>query len=290
MNYIKEMNAFFDWLETNPSEATTQLLWFHLMGIANKSGWPEWFTVANITLQAKVGISENTLIKHRNYLKQSGRIEYQNLGKKKAGKYRVIQFTPQFTSNNEVIYAAIPAAIHAVNNEVNYSALFKEDFTKLNNLYFIPEDAKDRLRMLLNTCRISGAGIDGLETIYSYLGQVEIEVIEKALKKSEGKPVNWFVKVINGFMQEGKTTAESISVVPKAGDPPKEFKHNKFNKGFSNKPKISIIGDGNKNEPMSEENRYRATLMARHLDGENLNDKELELLYVKLESSGGGDD
>jgi hypothetical protein len=216
MNYIKEMNAFFDWLETNPSESTTQLLWFHLMGIANKSGWPEWFTVANLTLQAKVGVSENTINKHRNYLKQFGRIDYINLGKKKAGKYRIIEFT----SNNEVMYAAKSAVIPAVIDEVDYSALFKEDSTKFNSLYFIPEEAKDRLRILLNTCRISGAGIDGLETVYSYLGQVEIEVIEKALKKSEGKPVNWFVKVINGFISEGKYTAESIKTIPKGGDPP----------------------------------------------------------------------
>lgn len=286
MNYIKEMNAFFDWLETNPSESTTQLLWFHLMGIANKSGWPEWFTVANLTLQAKVGVSENTINKHRNYLKQFGRIDYINLGKKKAGKYRIIEFT----SNNEVMYAAKPAVIPAAIGEANYSALFKEDFTKLNNLYFIPEDAKDRLRMLLNTCNISGAGIDGLETVYSYLGQVEIEVIEKALKKSEGKPVNWFVKVINGFMQEGKTTAESISTLPKTGDPPKEFRHKQFSIGFSNKPKIPIIGDGDKSVPLSEEERHRLRLMARHLDGETLNDNELELVYAKLESLGGDGD
>ena len=111
MNYIKEMNAFIDWLETNPLEATTQTLWFHLMAIANKSGWPEWFAVANPLLQAKVGISENSLNKHRNILEQKGRIEYRNQGKKKPGKYRIIPFA----SNIEVI--------HEVNREVNCSAL-----------------------------------------------------------------------------------------------------------------------------------------------------------------------
>lgn len=98
MNYIREINSFMDWLEINPLEANTQALWFHIMAIANKSGWPEWFTIANLTLMAKVGISENTLNKHRNILIQKGRIEYKNQGKQKAGKYRIISFT----SNTEV--------------------------------------------------------------------------------------------------------------------------------------------------------------------------------------------
>jgi len=51
MNYIKELNAFIDWLETNPLDATAQALWFHLMAICNKCGWPEWFAVANLTLK-----------------------------------------------------------------------------------------------------------------------------------------------------------------------------------------------------------------------------------------------
>lgn len=138
MNYIREMNAFIDWLEINPSEAITQTLWFHLMAIANKSGWPEWFTVANLTLQAKLCISENTLIKHRNLLIQKGRIEYKNQGKQKAGKYRLIPFT----SLNEVIHdstANFAADLEvnyevnrAVNCEVNPSALFKLNKTKQN--------------------------------------------------------------------------------------------------------------------------------------------------------------
>jgi len=118
VNYIKEINSFMDWLETNPLDATTQSLWFHLMAIANKSGWPEWFAVANLTLMARLGISENTLVKHRNILIQKGRIEYKNQGKRKPGIYRIIPFTSknevnheaikditsQFTSKNEAIY------------------------------------------------------------------------------------------------------------------------------------------------------------------------------------------
>ncbi|QHM85370.1 hypothetical protein DXY22_03445 [Bacillus subtilis] len=50
MNYLKEMNGFMNWLETNPLSATTQALWFHLLHINNKAGWREWFTTSNTTL------------------------------------------------------------------------------------------------------------------------------------------------------------------------------------------------------------------------------------------------
>ncbi len=78
-----------NWLETNPLSATTQALWFHLLHINNKAGWREWFTTSNTTLQAKIEISENTLIKHREILVEAGRIEYLSQGKK-AGRYRII--------------------------------------------------------------------------------------------------------------------------------------------------------------------------------------------------------
>ncbi|WP_142354798.1 DnaD domain protein [Bacillus vallismortis] len=91
MNYLKEMNGFMNWLETNPLSATTQALWFHLLHINNKAGWREWFTTSNTTLQAKIEISENTLIKHRKMLIDLKRIEYKPQGRK-AGQYRMISF------------------------------------------------------------------------------------------------------------------------------------------------------------------------------------------------------
>ncbi|MBT2634574.1 DnaD domain protein [Bacillus sp. ISL-26] len=91
MNYLKELNGFMTWVETNPLSATTQALWFHLMHINNKTGWREWFTTSNTTLQAKIEVTEATLIKHRKILIDLQRIEYQPQGRK-AGKYKLISF------------------------------------------------------------------------------------------------------------------------------------------------------------------------------------------------------
>lgn len=150
MNYIKEINAFMDWLEINPLEAITQTLWFHLMAIANKSGWPEWFTVANLTLQARLGVSDKTLGKHRNILIQKGRIEYRNQGKQQAGKYRFLPFYPEESSRSEELTGKIPVKDSvsdpltgnipvnppvkcSVNSSVNRSALYKRNETKPND-------------------------------------------------------------------------------------------------------------------------------------------------------------
>jgi hypothetical protein len=80
------------------------------------------------------------------------------------------------------------------------------------------EVIKNQLRLLTIECGLKGVGIDGLETIYTYIGQVEPEVIEKAIKKAEKKHVPYFVTIINGWIEEGKTTAESINPVSKVGD------------------------------------------------------------------------
>ncbi|MDQ8093910.1 DnaD domain protein [Bacillus amyloliquefaciens] len=110
MNYLKEMNGFMNWLETNPLSATTQALWFHLMHINNKTGWREWFTTSNTTLQAKIEITENTLIKHRKILIELKRIEYEPQGRK-AGKYKLISFeNPVRNEETENCKADMPDA------------------------------------------------------------------------------------------------------------------------------------------------------------------------------------
>lgn len=72
------------------------------------------------------------------------------------------------------------------------------------------ESIQERIRLLVNECKLKNVGIDGLETIYSYIGQADVEVIERAIRKAAGKYVQYFVTVMNGFLEEGKTTKQSI--------------------------------------------------------------------------------
>ncbi len=95
MNYIVEINAFNDWLLSNPLPTGAIALWHALAAINNKAGWAEEFTVANLVLQSMTGLSRQGLDKARNILVQKGLIEYKKGTSNKAGKYKMIWFERQ---------------------------------------------------------------------------------------------------------------------------------------------------------------------------------------------------
>ncbi|MBO7747377.1 DnaD domain protein [Paenibacillus sp. MWE-103] len=213
MDLTKELLAFTDWLETNPLEPSAQTLWMHLMMIANKSGYPEWFAVANPLLQAKVGISENTLVKHRNYLIQKSRIDYKPQGKQKAGKYQIIGFT----SNNEVSREVNPEVSHeakyAVNHEVKGAALFNylsssasssayESFYAAHNRIFGFPCNPFQAQML-------GKYIDedGLEEA------VIIRALERAGAASTGYNFKFITRILDDYFHSGARTIDQAKAI-----------------------------------------------------------------------------
>lgn len=81
VNYIIEINALDDWELTHSLSATAYKVMRKLQYLANKERFPERISVANTVLMSLVGCSEDSLIKARNQLIQSGLIEYK--GQKK---------------------------------------------------------------------------------------------------------------------------------------------------------------------------------------------------------------
>lgn len=216
MDQVKEMSAFCDWLEINPLEPTTQTLWFHLMAIANKSGCPEWFTVANSLLQAKVGVSENTLNKHRNYLVQKGRIEYKSMGKQKAGKYRLITF---LTSNNEVK--------HAAKGEVNYAAKGEVKGSALNNnlsSYHSSSEERNYESFFAAHERVFGFQCNPFQAqqLSSYIDddgmeeKVIIRAIERAGQSSIRYNFKFILKIVDDYFKSGAMTLHQAIAVDEA--------------------------------------------------------------------------
>lgn len=98
MNYIKELNAFYDWLEINELSPSAINLWYALMHINNKAAWAETFTVAESVLCVKTGLTDRTLRKVRNELKQKNRIDFISRKGGRAPVYKVISFFS--TENN----------------------------------------------------------------------------------------------------------------------------------------------------------------------------------------------
>ena len=103
MNYISEITAFEQWLETHYLPISPQLLWYKLMNLCNRSGWSEWVQVDNLRLMATMQMGrEATLIKARNELIKAGLIEYQKGKKGSPNRYRIISFVDKNTFKNEV--------------------------------------------------------------------------------------------------------------------------------------------------------------------------------------------
>lgn len=91
MNYIKEINAFRNYLRTNPIPAITQALWYVIIDYHNSSNWEPWITIDNFRLMADLQISKNTLNTHRNTLVQSGLLLYKSIPRKKnSGRYCLV--------------------------------------------------------------------------------------------------------------------------------------------------------------------------------------------------------
>lgn len=133
MNYIKELNAFYDWLEINELSPSAINLWYALMHINNKAAWAETFTVAESVLCVKTGLTDRTLRKVRNELKQKGRIDFTSR-KGKAPIYRINSFfTPENNSEpkqrSENFSADSSEVSSGVRSEVS-SALNKLNKTK----------------------------------------------------------------------------------------------------------------------------------------------------------------
>jgi hypothetical protein len=133
------------------------------------------------------------------------------------------------------------------------------------------EDVKERLRVLIVECGLKGVGIDGLETIYTYIGQVETGVIERAIKKAEKKHVQYFVSIINGWIEEGKTTLELLNPIPQAGAPPSNYPSGTGNgqRNRTGKPSLPVVSDSGPSPTVTPEERAKMQELARRLrDGD----------------------
>lgn len=136
MNYIKQILAFYDKQMLNPLSTGEIALWHALMHINNKTGWSEWFTVANLTLQSLSGLSRSGINKDRNVLKQNGFIDFKTKGTK-ATSYRVINLV--MSNSNQVSVQDGSQSSNQGSNQngnqdsvQNSSSLNKQNKTKQN--------------------------------------------------------------------------------------------------------------------------------------------------------------
>lgn len=135
MNYIAEINRFYDWLETNSLSTSAIVLWHSLMHINNKCGWIKEFGVATSVLCTKTGLSERTIRNARNELKQKARIDWKSRGGNRAATYQLLSLTATDADN----VTAIASDTLSDSASDNASALNKLNYTK-QSIYLSGEE------------------------------------------------------------------------------------------------------------------------------------------------------
>lgn len=80
MNYIREMNAFFDWVRRNPLSSAATTLWHTLMHINNRTGWRNTFAAVRSEIQELSGLGRTAYYSARELLMEKGLITYRERG------------------------------------------------------------------------------------------------------------------------------------------------------------------------------------------------------------------
>lgn len=90
MNYIKQINAFYQRQETNQLSSGAANLWHTLMHINNRAGWVKAFTVAATVLCSKANLADSTFKRARMELRDKGYIHYESRGGNRAARYQMV--------------------------------------------------------------------------------------------------------------------------------------------------------------------------------------------------------
>ncbi|NBI29113.1 DnaD domain protein [Chengkuizengella marina] len=241
MNYIKEINAFYDQLELNDLSASAIALWHALMHINNKAGWAETFTVAASVLSVKSKLSERTISKARNELKQKGYIDFQSRKGNKAPIYKINSLTAIISDNHADKRSNSCTDNHADKrstllnlneNETENSSNSSKD-ERVGGMF---KNLKSQFSIDYNSTPI--------EKVNSYLDdKMEPELINRAIKitKEKNKDLRYFWGILSNSYDKGILTLEAFIAAEKEYEIKKKNSnvvyvsdHNKQKDGDSN--------------------------------------------------------
>lgn len=100
VNYVREREAFYEWLTFNTLSPTAQSLWNALFTICNAKGWPEGFVkVPDMLIRSYMHVSNDALLDARNQLKNKGLLEFTKGERRASAAAYKLNF---FTAEKEV--------------------------------------------------------------------------------------------------------------------------------------------------------------------------------------------
>ncbi|WP_099188497.1 DnaD domain protein [Tepidibacter mesophilus] len=228
MNYLKEINAFYDWLETNELSASAVNLWFALMHINNKAGWVETFTVAESTLSIKTRLSGRTIRNARNELKQKERIDFKSRKGGKAPVYKIISFDiamVKSTENNSLDSTEEKSCteINSVGCAEELSEGISEDTSTLYKLNEtkLKKEIYDPIKEIKYIFENSGMG-----TVNASIAQILINISEsypldlvdeafKRARKNKANRIQYVEKILINWDEKGIKSINQLNLYEK---------------------------------------------------------------------------
>ena len=150
MDYMRQLNGFWNWRRTNQVSHVQADLYFTILACANAARWREKLSIPNSTLEGMCQISRTELHKQRLALIQKGLIRYVKGKKGTSGIYSII---PLYETNAATHTAANTGINPAVNAGINQRNLYKKKTQTQTNTDAHPREAsydmekfKDALR------------------------------------------------------------------------------------------------------------------------------------------------
>ncbi|RYG71358.1 DnaD domain protein [Lentibacillus lipolyticus] len=118
MNYIKEMNAFYDQIIFNPLSSSAIAVWHTLMHANNKSGWQTTFSVPASLIELLSGVKGTTFKRARTELQEKGYIAVTPGSGNQAATYRMISQMKAFDQHSSTThYHTVPQPDETVSRE-----------------------------------------------------------------------------------------------------------------------------------------------------------------------------
>lgn len=210
MNYMKELNAFREWLLVHELPASAIVMWYTLMSINNMARWKRRFNAPNGVTQQLSGLSKSGVHVARKSLVEHGLIAYEPGEKGKAPIYEMlslVQMTHTSVAPSENSSVNEPCTIHKQKqnkerkeeeggdstlvktyeqNIGEFSPITKAEFNKWVDIF--GEDVM--LEAIKLTCKHNGRTFRYLEKILMEWKTAKIETVEAVTAHVEKKPTS----------------------------------------------------------------------------------------------------
>ncbi|WP_217587487.1 DnaD domain-containing protein [Lentibacillus saliphilus] len=213
MNYIKELNAFRDWLLLTDVSTSAIALWHALMMINNSAGWKCRFNAPNSVVQQLTGLSKQGVANARAQLLEHEMIKYEKGKRGKAPVYQMVSLVHSVDlSVDRSLYQSSDHLDDQFNDQSNTDQL-----TVLKQKYKQKRRRRPRADDHLLTVYEQHFGSVGPfveEALEAWCADFSEEVVIAAMKlavKYGGRTLSYIEQILKEWAKQGLATIDDVT-------------------------------------------------------------------------------